>query len=130
MANVLLFHHAQGQTPGFLGFADELRQAGHTVHTPDLYDGRTFATVEEGVDHARELGFGNVLERGVATADDLPSDLVYAGFSLGGMPAQSLAQTRPGAVGALLYHACVPPSEFGGPWPEAVPAQIHFMEDD
>ncbi len=55
MAEVLLFHHAQGQTPGFLAFADELRAAGHTVHTPDLYDGKTFATVDEGVAHAKEI---------------------------------------------------------------------------
>lgn len=130
MANVLLFHHAQGQTAGFLDFAEELRSAGHTVHAPDLYDGRTFATLDEGVDHAREVGFGTILERGVATANDLPTDLVYAGFSLGGMPAQSLAQTRPGGTGAILYHACMPPSEFGGAWPVAVPLQIHFMEDD
>ena len=130
MAEVLLFHHAQGLTPGVLSFADELRAAGHVVHTPDLYEGKTFDTVEEGVAHAREVGFGNILERGVAATDDLPSELVYAGFSLGGMPAQKLAQTRPGAAGALLFHAALPPSEFGGSWPQGVPLQIHFMEDD
>jgi len=64
MAELLLFHHAQGQTPGFLAFADELRAAGITVHTPDLYDGKTFASLEEGVNHAREVGFGTILERG------------------------------------------------------------------
>src|SRR5204863_6345966 len=90
----------------------------------------TFDTVDEGVAHAREVGFGNILERGVAATDDLPSELVYAGFSLGGMPAQKLAQTRPGAAGALLFHAALPPSEFGGSWPQGVPLQIHFMEDD
>ena len=130
MAEVLLFHHAQGLTPGVLAFADELRAAGHTVHTPDLYDGKTFDTVEEGVANAREIGFQNVVERGRAAADDLPAELVYAGFSLGGMPAQLLAQTRQGARGALLFHAAIPPSEFGGPWPEGVPLEIHFMEDD
>jgi dienelactone hydrolase len=130
VAEVLLFHHAQGLTPGVVAFADELRAARHTVHTPDLYDGRTFETTDEGVAHARELGFENVLNRGVAIADDLPAELVYAGFSLGGMPAQKLAQTRPGAKGALLFHAAIPPSEFGGAWPDGVPVQIHFMEHD
>ncbi|MGE5225667.1 MAG: dienelactone hydrolase family protein [Planctomycetaceae bacterium] len=130
MTTVLLFHHAQGQTVGFLDFAERLREAGHTVHAPDLFDGRTFETVEEGVSHAREVGFDRILQRGIATAEDLPPDVVYSGFSLGGMPAQALAQTRPGARGAILYHACLPPSEFGGPWPAGVPLEIHFMEDD
>jgi dienelactone hydrolase len=130
MAEVLLFHHAHGLTPGVVAFADELRAAGHVIHTPDLYEGKTFDTVDEGVAHAREVGFGTILERGRAAAEDLPAGLVYAGFSLGGMPAQMLAQTRAGARGALLFHATLPLSEFGGSWPEGVPAQIHFMEED
>ena len=130
MAEVLLFHHAHGLTPGVASFADELRVAGHVVHTPDLYDGATFETTDEGVAHAREIGFGNIAERGRAAAEALPAELVYAGFSLGGMPAQMLAQTRPGARGALLFHAAIPPSEFGGSWPEGVPLQIHVMEED
>jgi dienelactone hydrolase len=130
MTTVLLFHHAQGQTAGFLGFADELRAAGHTVHAPDFYDGKTFDDLDEGVAYAQEVGFGEIIRRGVAAAEDLPADIVYAGFSLGVMPAQSLAQTRPGARGAILFHACVPASEFGGPWPEGVPLQIHMMDSD
>ena len=130
LAEVLLFHHAQGQTPGFLAFADELRAAGHTIHTPDLYDGKTFASLDQGVGHAREVGFGTILERGEQAAADLPSELAYAGFSLGVMPAQKLAQTRPGARGALLFSAAFPTSEFGGSWPQGVPLQIHMMESD
>ena len=131
MTTVLLFHHAQGQTLGFLAFAQELREAGHTVDAPDLFGGgETFGTVDEGVAHARQVGFGEIVRRGAAAAEGLPEDIVVAGFSLGVMPAQSLAQTRPGARGALLYHGALPPSEFGGPWPEAVPVQIHFMDQD
>lgn len=130
MAEVLLFHHAQGQTKGFLAFADELRAAGHTVHTPDLFDGRTFETLDEGLSYAGQIGFGDVIERGVRAADDLPSGLVYAGFSLGVMPAQRLAQTRPGARGALLFESFVPPTEFGDGWPVDVPVQIHGMDAD
>ena len=132
MAEVLLFHHAQGQTRGVRAFADELRAAGHTVHTPDLFDGRTFETLDDGMAHAKELGFENILERGVATARDLPSELVYAGFSLGEMAAQKLAQTRPGARGALLFYSCIPISgEWAfGPWPDGVPVQIHGMDAD
>ena len=127
MAEVLLFHHAQGQTEGFHAFADELRRAGHTVHTPDLFDGRTFATIAEGLAYAQQVG---VIERGVRAADQLPHELVYAGFSLGVLPAQKLAQTRPGARGALLFYSCVPVSEFGTAWPASVPVQIHGMDAD
>jgi dienelactone hydrolase len=130
MAEVIVFHHALGLTEGIGEFADELRAAGHTVHAPDLYEGRTFGTVDEGVDHAREIGFGNILERGRAAVEGLPNELVYAGFSLGVMPAQDLAQTRPGAKGALFFHAAMPPSEFEREWPKGVPVQIHIMEGD
>jgi len=130
MAEVLLFHHAQGQTPGFLAFADDLRATGHHVHTPDLYDGKTFSTLDDGVGHAKQVGFDTILERGRLAAESLPKELVYAGFSLGAMPAQMLAQTRPGAKGALLFHSAIPPSEFGVPWPEGLPLQIHIMEAD
>jgi dienelactone hydrolase len=130
MAELLLLHHAQGLTAGCLAFADELRTAGHVVHAPDLYDGKTFAELEDGIGYAREVGFDTMQERGVRAADGLPNEIVYAGFSLGAMPAQMLAQTRPGAKGAVLLHASVPPSEFGGPWPQGVRLQIHTMEDD
>lgn len=130
MAEILLFHHAQGQTPGFLAFADELRAAGHVVHAPDLYDGKTFADLDEGVGYAKEVGFETIGERGRRAADDLPNELVYGGFSLGVMPAQELAQTRPGAKGALFFSAAFPASEFGESWPQGVPLQIHMMEDD
>ena len=130
MTELLLFHHAQGQTDGFLAFADELRAAGHVVHTPDLYDGNTFADLEEGVGYAKQVGFGTIAERGRLATEGLPNELVYAGFSLGVMPAQELAQTRPGAKGALLFSAAFPASEFGASWPDGVPLQIHMMEGD
>jgi dienelactone hydrolase len=130
MTTLLLFHHAQGQTAGFLAFADELRGAGHTVHAPDLYDGKTFGDLDEGVAYAQQIGFPEIIRRGSAAATELPADIVYAGFSLGVLPAQSLAQTRPGARGAILYHGCVPTSEFDGSWPEGVALEIHMMDRD
>jgi dienelactone hydrolase len=130
MAEVLLFHHAQGQTAGFLAFADDLRAAGHVVHAPDLYDGKTFAELTDGVGYAQQVGFDVIIERGAAAAEGLPAEIVYAGFSLGVLPAQMLTQTRPGAQGALLLSACVPTSEFGTPWPDGVPVQIHMMDED
>jgi dienelactone hydrolase len=130
MAEVLLFHHAQGLTAGCLSFADRLRAAGHVVHAPDLYEGETFAELDEGMAYVKRVGFDTIMERGRLAADGLPSEIVYAGFSLGAMPAQMLAQTRPGAKGALLLHASIPISEFGGSWPQGVPLQIHTMEAD
>ena len=130
MAEVVLFHHVHGLTPGCVAFADELRAAGHVVHTPDLYEGKTFETLDEGMAFAGDVGFETLIERGRAAAESLPDELVYGGFSLGALPAQMLAQARAGARGALLFHAAIPPSEFGGPWPEGLPLQIHTMEDD
>ena len=130
MAEVVLFHHAQGLTPGVVAFADRLRAAGHLVHTPDLYDAHTFETLDEGLGYAKEVGFGELLEAGVRAADGLPAELVYAGFSLGVLPAQRLAQTRPGARGALLFESCVPTSEFGSGWPAGVPVQVHGADED
>ncbi|SHG25472.1 dienelactone hydrolase family protein [Geodermatophilus nigrescens] len=129
MAEVVLFHHALGLTPGVTAFADDLRAAGHTVHTPDLYAGATFDTVDAGVGHARATGSGELLDRGAAAVADLPAELVYAGMSLGVLPAQSLAQTRPGARGAVLLYSCLPAEEFGA-WPAGVPVQVHGMDAD
>jgi dienelactone hydrolase len=131
VAEVLLFHHAQGLTRGCLAFAERLRAAGHVVHAPDLYDGKVFTDLADGVHHADEVvGVDAIIERGRLAADSLPEGLVYAGFSLGALPAQMLAQTRPGTTGALLFHGCVPTSEFGRPWPQGVPLQIHTMYRD
>jgi dienelactone hydrolase len=130
MTDVILFHHAQGLTDGVRAFADELRAAGHKVTVPDLYDGATFDTLDEGIEYAGEIGFDTVVARGQEAVDGLPNDIVYAGFSLGAMPAQMLAQTRPDPKGALLFHACIDPQEFGAPWPKGVPLQIHAMEED
>ncbi len=130
MAEIIVFHHAQGLTPGVHAFADDLRAAGHRVSVPDLFDGATFDTVQEGVAHAEAVGFDTILGRGRTAAAELPADVVYAGFSLGVMPAQLLTQTRPGARGALLFSGCVPVSAFGGAWPAGVPVQIHGMDAD
>jgi dienelactone hydrolase len=130
MAEVLLFHHAQGLTPGIVAFAETLRGAGHSVHTPDLFEGRTFDSLDKGMSYVTEVGFQAMLERGVRAAEGLPGELVYAGFSLGVLPAQMLAQTRPGARGAILCYACVPVSEFGSSWPKGVPVQVHGMDAD
>src|SRR5487761_660747 len=132
MAEVVLFHHVQGLTDGVRGFAEELRRGGHTVHTPDLFEGATPTTIDEGVALAGSIGDDLLGDRADASVAGLPSGLVYAGISLGAATAQRLAQTRPGARGALLYEACMPVTgEWAfGPWPAGVPVQIHGMDQD
>jgi dienelactone hydrolase len=130
MTDVIVYHHAQGLTDGVKAFADELRAAGHTVHTPDLHEGRTFATLPEAMGYVQEVGFGPIIARGRAAADELPSEVVYVGFSLGVLPAQLLTQTKPGAKGGVFVYSFVPPSEFGSDWPAGVPLQIHMMDGD
>jgi len=132
MTQILLFHHALGLTAGVLAFADELRSAGHTVHAPDLFSGRTFDDVEVGVAFAQEVGTDHIRDQAKAAAEELPADIVYAGFSLGGMAAEELALTRPGARGCLLFHTGVPIEYFtdAKAWPDDVPLEMHITEDD
>lgn len=130
MSQVLLFHHALGLTDGCRSFAARLQAAGHKVHTPDLYEGNVFSDLSAGVAHAEQIGFDTVIERGCAVAESLPTELVYVGLSLGVLPAQMLAQTRATARGAVFISGAVPPSEFGGAWPQGVPLQIHMMDAD
>lgn len=131
MTDVVLFHHALGQTSGFHAFAETLRNAGHVVHTPDLFQGRTFESIDVGMAYAHEIGFPDqILARAGEAVAELPADLVYAGFSLGVVAAQYLAMTRAGARGALLFYSCVPPEAFGSPWPPGLRAQIHGMDAD
>ncbi len=135
MSDVVVYHHSLGLTDGVRAFAEAIRAAGHTVHTPDLYDGRTFSTIEEGMAYAEELGFPDeIVDRGRAAAEALPSDLHYVGFSLGAMPAQSLAQRRAGARGVVLAYGALPLGRWGDnwpvEWPDGVALQLHSTEGD
>ncbi|PFG38178.1 dienelactone hydrolase [Georgenia soli] len=131
MTDVVVFHHALGLTDGVRAFARTLEDAGHTVHLPDLYDGRVFESLDEGVEFgAGTLGMEEIVARGRAAAADLPTEVAYVGFSLGVVPAQQLAQTRDGAVAAVLAHSCLPPDAFADAWPGGVPVQIHGMDAD
>jgi len=132
MTDVVLFHHLQGLTDGVRAFAEELRARGHTVHTPDLFDGQRPATIDDGAALTQAIGDQVLGERAGQALAGLPEGLVYAGISFGAATAQRLAQTRPGARGALLYEACLPiTGEWAiGPWPDGVPVQIHGMDKD
>jgi len=131
MTDVVLFHHIQGLTPGVRALAAALAGTEHTVHTPDLYDGRTFDTIEEGFTHRKSLDPDAVRRAVDEAVSALPEALVYAGISWGVTHAQRLTQTRPQARGALLFEACFPLGTDGfGPWPQGVPVQVHGMDDD
>lgn len=131
MATVLVFHHALGLTEGINWFAQRLGAAGHRVVLPDLFDGAVFTSVEEGVAHAESVGFDAIIDRGVEAAGAIDGRFVVAGFSLGVMPAQKVAQSDNGSVsGAVLCHSAVPPEFFGSPWPAGLPLQIHITPDD
>ncbi|WP_030435506.1 dienelactone hydrolase family protein [Actinoplanes subtropicus] len=129
MAEVVLYHHLQGLTDGVRAFADRLRAGGHVVHTPDLFDGALPGSLDEGFALSQRIGDEVIAARATS---DLPGTAVFAGLSFGVLTAQRLAQTRPGARGALLYEACLPiHGEWAiGPWPAGVPVQIHGMDKD
>ena len=132
MAEVVLFHHVQGLTDGVRAFAEQLLAGGHTVHTPDLFEGELPASIDDGIALVRRLGDDVLEERTARAVSDLPAAVVYAGFSFGAGTAQRLAQTRPGARGALLYESCISiTGEWSfGPWPAGVPVQIHGKDQD
>lgn len=131
MTEIVLFHHGQGLTTGVVAFADRLRTAGHTVHLPDVYEGRTFQKLDDGIAYLRGIGGQKLTDDAIAQAEQLPAEVVYVGFSLGVMAAQRLAQNRPGVLGAVLVGSAVPVSEFGDSgWPAGLPLQIHSMDAD
>jgi dienelactone hydrolase len=132
MADVVLFHHVQGLTDGVLAFAERLRGGGHSVHTPDLFDGERPDSLDDGFAYVGAVGNEALRERAAKAVAELPGELVFAGVSWGVATAQVLAQTRRGACGALLYEAFLPVTgEWAvGPWPEGVPVQVHGMEKD
>ena len=132
MAEVVLFHHVQGLTDGVRAFAEQLRAGGHTVHTPDLFDGERAATVEDGIALVGRIGEETIDARVNEIVAALPEGLVYGGFSFGGASAQRLAQTRPGARGALMYESFVSlTAQWAfGPWPDGLPVQVHGMDKD
>lgn len=132
MAEIVLFHSVLGPRAGVTDAVDRLREAGHTVHTPDLYRGEArFDAYEPAMAYQESLGFKELLRRAEADVAQFPSALVYMGFSAGGVSAEWLAATRPGALACILLHGAVPVSALTDiPWPASVPVQVHFMRDD
>ena len=135
MAEVVLFHSVLGLRPGVIAAADRLRAAGHTIHTPDLFDGEVFDDLDDGQRKEEALGYQEIARRAKEAVAELPAGLVFAGFSLGAVHAELLAASRSGALGAVLMHGAVPMeslSEFFGVerWSEGVPVQVHYAALD
>jgi dienelactone hydrolase len=131
MTTIVLFHSALGRNRAVHDLADVLRSDGHEVHTPDLYDGAVFDDLDEGVAERDRIGIDQLLARATDAIVPLPDEVVYAGMSMGTMPAQLFAATRPGARGALLIQGAARPEDLGlGGWPADVPLQIHVGADD
>jgi dienelactone hydrolase len=127
VAEIVLFHSAVGRRPAVLRMAQRLSAAGHSVTTPDLYDGEVFDDVDAGVAHMRSIGWPELSRRAQAAVADLPSDLVVAGMSMGTGLAAEIAVSRPGVRGALLLYGGNLPDE---PWPADCPVQVHHAVND
>ncbi|QOV38955.1 dienelactone hydrolase family protein [Streptomyces ferrugineus] len=127
--NIMLFHSTHGLRPAVRQAADRLRAAGHEVWTPDLFEGRTFETVEEGMEFNERIGKDELLKRAVlAAAPYSERGLVYAGFSLGASIAQTLALGDEKARGLLLLHGT---SDIAaGASVDELPVQLHVAEPD
>lgn len=130
MAQLLLLHHALGLTHSVRRLAAAWRDAGHDVHTPDLYDGHVFGTIPEGVAYAQSQGFSAVAAKGEDAASDLSPGFVVCGLSLGVMPAMRLGVSNDAVSGVVAVGSCVPPSFLEAPWPRDVPLRIIASRDD
>jgi len=130
MAEIVLFHHARGLTEGVHAFARTLRDAGHTVHTPDLFEGRTFSDVDAGVSYADSVGEETFARRAAQLVAELPADVVYGGMSMGAARAAESVLQRPGAQGAFFLYGAVAPSWWDATWPAGVPSQAHVSAGD
>lgn len=127
--NIMLFHSTYGLRPAVHAAADRLRAAGHEVWTPDLFEGRTFDTVEEGMAFQEGLGKDELLKRAIlAAAPYSERGLVYAGFSLGAATAQTLALGDDKARGLLLLHGTSDIAESASV--DGLPVQLHVAEPD
>lgn len=125
----MLFHSTYGLRPAVLEAAERLRAAGHQVQVPDLFEGRTFETVEEGMAHRDGIGRDELLKRAVlASAPHSDQGLVYAGFSFGGSLAQHLALADEKARGLLLLHGTADLEDDTSV--DDLPVQLHIADPD
>jgi len=129
--HIVLFHSGLGLRPQVHAWKAELEAEGFTVHTPDLYDGEVFDDLDRGVAKRDAVGVPELSRRASAAVEHLPTDVIYAGFSLGAASAQALALMRPGARGLVMMHAALPMVALGNPeWPEGLRAQFHASIED
>ncbi|KPC81399.1 MULTISPECIES: dienelactone hydrolase family protein [Streptomyces] len=127
--NIMLFHSTCGLRPAVHASAERLRAAGHEVRVPDLFEGHTFETVEDGMAFKEQLGKDELLKRAVlAAAPYSDQGLVYAGFSFGASVAQTLALGDAKARGLLLLHGTSDIAENASV--DELPVQLHVADPD
>lgn len=130
MADVMIFHGITGLIPRAAGIEQPLLEAGHRVVCPDLFEGNSFETPEEGFEYLEKVRFRTLLGRAEEAIADMPPETVLIGISMGTGVASHLARERPECAAAVLLHA-VPGRAKGEPaWPASVPVQVHTSEDD
>ncbi|MFC8590039.1 dienelactone hydrolase family protein [Streptomyces atroolivaceus] len=129
LMNIMLFHSTFGLRPAVHTAADRLRAAGHEVRVPDLFEGHTFDTVEDGMAFKEQVGKDELLKRAVlAAAPYSDQGLVYAGFSFGASVAQTLALGDAKARGLLLLHGTSDIAENASV--DELPVQLHVADPD
>jgi dienelactone hydrolase len=125
---VILFHSVCGLRPVELAAAEMIRAAGHNVSTPDLYDGVTADTIEQGFELKDDIGWDRICERAKTALVELPASTVLGGFSMSAGVVASVWPGRPKTRGVLLLHA---PAEIPGAmhW-DGLRVQLHVAEHD
>lgn len=127
--DIMLFHSVHGLDASVQAAAERLRAAGHQVWTPDLFDGRTAGTAEEGMALRDEIGKDELLKRAVlAAAPYSERGLVYMGLDFGASVAQTLALGDEKARGLLLLHGTSDIAESASV--DDLPVQLHVAEPD
>jgi dienelactone hydrolase len=128
---IVLFHSAYGLRPAVAEFAEALRAEGHTVHTPDLFDGEVFSRLEDGLKKRDSVGIQGLMKKAAVVAAQTPGATVFAGFSLGAAAAFAAGVRLPGTRALVLMHGALDPTHMGiHSWPKGISVQVHYARGD
>ncbi|GAA2775460.1 dienelactone hydrolase family protein [Saccharopolyspora taberi] len=127
MAHVALFHSVLGLRSAERLAAERLSKAGHEVVTPDLFDGQTAATLDEGFRLLDRTGWDVVVRRARQAVEDMPEGTAFVGVSMGSGVVANLLSERPAAGPVVLLHAAV---ELPARVPAGLRMQLHAAEPD
>jgi dienelactone hydrolase len=127
MATIAIFHSVLGLRAIENATVARFQARGHSAFAPDLFDGRTAATVEEGFAIMDQVGWTLICDRARAALDQAPSTAVLLGLSMGAGVVSSIWPERRQAGGIVLLHglASVPAN-----LDLDVPVQVHVADPD